>query len=67
MNIILIILFVIWVIGTVIISNKHSKETISSIFGFKPAQTTFKGWVYLVLWAIFMFFIIGTVGLLAGY
>lgn len=66
MNIILIALFIIWIIGTVIISNRNSKETISSIFGFKPAQTTVKGWIYLILWGAFMFFIIGTLGLMAG-
>ena len=67
MNTILIILFIIWVIGTMIIGKRHSRETLSSLFGFKPAQTTFKGWVYLVLWGAFMFFIIGTLGYLAGY
>jgi hypothetical protein len=67
MNIILLILFIIWVIGTMIIGRRHSRETLSSIFGFKPAETTFMGWVYLVLWGTFMFFIIGTLGYLSGH
>ena len=67
MNIILIILFVIWVIGTMIIGRRHSRETLNSIFGFKPAETTFMGWVYLILWGTFMFFIIGTLGFLSGH
>ncbi|HMV08101.1 MAG TPA: hypothetical protein PK325_01265 [Cyclobacteriaceae bacterium] len=67
MQVILIILFIIWLIGVDRIGRKHSKETLSSLFGFSPAQTTFKGWVYLALWAVVMFFIIGVLGLAAGY
>ena len=67
MQILLLILFGIWAIGALIIGNKHSQETILSIFKLRSPQTTFKGWVYLVLWAVVMFFIIGLVGMAAGY
>lgn len=67
MQVILIILFVIWLIGMERIGRKHSKETLSSLFGFKPAETTFKGYVYIVLWTVGMSFIIGLLGMAAGY
>lgn len=67
MQVIIIILLIIWLIGVHQIGRKHSKETLSSLFGFKPAETTFKRWIYLTLWAVFMFFIIGVLGLAAGY
>ncbi len=67
MQAILITLFIIWVIGTVVITNKHSEETFFSILKLKPTQTTLKGWIYLILWGVFMFFIMGTLGMLAGY
>lgn len=61
-----LILFIIWVIGALIIGNKHSKETILSLFKLQSPRTTFKGWVYLILWGLVMFFIIGLVGMAAG-
>lgn len=63
MEIIALILIIIWIIGALIIGKKHSRETLSSLFGFKPAETTLKGWVNLILWGIVMFFLIGLVGL----
>jgi hypothetical protein len=67
MQVILIILFVVWLIGMERIGRKYSKETLSSLFGFKPAETTFKGYVYIGLWTVGMFFIIGLLGMAAGY
>lgn len=67
MQVIIIILIVIWLIGIHIIGRKHSRETLSSLFGFRPAETTFKGWVYLILWGTVMLFIIGLLGMTAGY
>jgi hypothetical protein len=62
-----LILFGIWAIGALIIGRKHSRETLSSLFGFKPAETTFKGWIYLILWGVVMFFIIGLAAMAGGY
>jgi hypothetical protein len=66
MQILLLILFGTWAVGALIIGNKHSQETILSIFKLQSPRTTFKGWVYLILWGIVMFFIIGLVGMAAG-
>ena len=67
MNTILIILLVIRGIGFERLGRKYSRETLSSLFGFSPANTTFKGYVYMSLWSVVMFFIIGLVGMAAGY
>lgn len=67
MQILLLVLFGIWAVGAIIIGNKHSKETFLSILKLESPRTTFKGWVYLILWGIGMFFIIGLVGMAAGY
>lgn len=67
MQVVIIILIAIWIIGIYWIGRKHSRETLSSLFGFKPAETTFKGWIYLILWGIFMLFIIGLAGMAAGH
>ncbi|MBL7858919.1 MAG: hypothetical protein JNM57_14610 [Cyclobacteriaceae bacterium] len=63
----LLILFAIWAVGAIIIGNKHSKESFLSILKLESPGTTFKGWVYLILWGVVMFFIIGLVGMAAGY
>jgi hypothetical protein len=67
MQVIIIILIVIWIIGAHQIARKNSRETLSSLFGFELAKTTFKGWIYLILWATVMLFIIRLVGMAAGY
>lgn len=66
METVALILFGIWAIGALIIGNKHSEETILSIFKLQSPRTTFRGWVYLILWAVVMFFIIGLVGMAGG-
>lgn len=58
-----LILFGIWIIGGMIIERKHSRDTLKSILQFKPAELSFKGWVYLILWTVGLFFVIGLVGL----
>lgn len=66
METVALILFIIWAIGALIIGNKHSEETILSIFKLQSPRTTFRGWVYLILWGVVMFFIIGLVGMAGG-
>jgi len=67
MQVIVIVLIIIWAIGAERIGRRHSRETLSSLFGFKPAETTLKGWFYLILWGGLMLFLIGLVGLAAGH
>lgn len=66
METVALILFGIWAIGALIIGNKHSEETILSIFKLQSPRTTLRGWIYLILWAVVMFFIIGLVGMAGG-
>jgi hypothetical protein len=58
-----LILFGIWLIGGMIIEHKHSRDTLKTILQFKPKELSFKGWIYLILWTLGLFFIIGLVGL----
>lgn len=66
-EIFLIVLFAIWVAGAMIIVNRHSEETLWSLLKLQAPRTTFLGWVYLVLWAAVMFFLMGLTAYLTGY
>jgi len=66
MSTVALVLFCIWLIGGAIIERRHSEQTIWSLLELKPPKFTFWGWVYLILWSVFMFFLIGLVGLIAG-
>lgn len=50
-------LMIIWLIGLVVIRKKHSKSDSRFKDGVKKGSTSFKGYLYLIVWTVIIFVI----------